>query len=177
MHYDVSLPDELRESLENLEKIAKNAIDNATPDDRRFKGRICPYASKATPAVVDELINAAKFYNVDYRKGITITNSGFFAPQGRNIARIRPTVPEIDKMFAGLKSNIPDLCYENMDMETSFLLHFMDGLGYNVGSICPIIAHRREDTFAEDYAIKVGKAVKVAFLALYNVRQKQQADR
>ena len=113
------------------------------------------------------MVNAAKYYNVDYRKGITITNSGFFAPQGRDILRIRPTVPDIDKVFAGLESKIPGLCYENMDMETSFLLHFMDGLGYNVGSICPIIAHRREDTFAEDYSTNIGSATKVALLALY----------
>ena len=60
---------------------------------------------------------------------------------------------------------------ENMEMEASFLAHFLGGLGYRAGIICPGIANRREGSFAQHYAKNVSDATKVALLALYELRK------
>jgi uridine phosphorylase len=56
-------------------------------------------------------------------------------------------------------------------MESSFLLHFMGGLGYWAGSICPAIANRRLDTFDTDYQRSIENATRVALLALARLRK------
>jgi uridine phosphorylase len=59
-----------------------------------------------------------------------------------------------------------------MEMEASFLLHFLGGMGYWAGAICPAIANRREDTFDVHYQQAIENATKVAILALATVRSR-----
>ncbi|MDQ7082551.1 MAG: hypothetical protein Q9N34_06040 [Aquificota bacterium] len=58
-----------------------------TPRGPRFKAKIHPYASKAHPDVVSALVESAEEMGASYRRGVTVSNSGFFANQGRQVSR------------------------------------------------------------------------------------------
>ena len=57
-------------------------------------------------------------------------------------------------------------------MESSFLIHFLGGLGYWAGTICPAINNRRKNTFDHHYREAIQNATKVALLALANARSR-----
>ena len=59
-----------------------------------------------------------------------------------------------------------------MEMESSFLIHFLGGIGYWAGAICPAIANRRQDTFTAHYGDAIKNAIKVALLALATIRNR-----
>jgi uridine phosphorylase len=150
-----------------LEDIIREAVDHVIPSDSRLKGKIFPYVSRANPNVVRALERTAKELGRAYRKGVTVSNSGFFANQGRHLSRLPLTVPDIDGLLASTDPGIAGLKIENMEMEASFLLYFMGALGYRAGAICPIIANRRKDTFTTRYMPNIKDAAKVALDALY----------
>ena len=60
--------------------------------------------------------------------------------------------------------------FENMEMEASFLLHYLGGLSHWGGVICPAIANRRHNTFDHQYLDAMEKAVTVALRALESLR-------
>lgn len=133
----------------------------------RFQGRIRPYVSKACSQLLDALKREAINANAKFKVGITATNSGFFANQGRDIARIKPAISDLDRILADFNPKIAsgDLI-ENMEMESSFLFHFINGLGHSAASICPAIANRATNTFAEDYQLAIEQACVIALRAL-----------
>ncbi|RLJ70201.1 uridine phosphorylase [Hydrogenivirga caldilitoris] len=168
LFYDAPIPDE---NCQKLEKVVKDVIEGAIPESSRFKGKIEPYASKAHPAVVKALIESAQENTANFKSGITVSNSGFFANQGRSVSRIPLTVPDIDVHLSRAESGLKDLRFENMEMEASFLLHFMFPLGHRAGAICPIIDKRPEEKFLINYQEKIIEAAKVALQALRRLRE------
>jgi uridine phosphorylase len=140
--------------------------------ESRFYGKVYPYVARAEPILVAALKEAAESLGVPVRAGLTVSNPGFSAPQGRDIARVRPSIPELDQVFSQFGPRIEGQRVENMEMEASFLLHFFGGLGYWAGAICPAIANRREDTFDADYQQAITNAIEIALLALANLRSR-----
>jgi uridine phosphorylase len=134
----------------------------------RFRGRIWPYVASASEQLVDEMKIAAEEAGLEVKSGLTVSNSGFFANQGRDIARIAPSVPNIDQVLAAFDPGLGGQMIENMEMETSFLFHFMNSLGHRAGSICPAIANRAQNTFATKAEIQDGihASTEVALVAL-----------
>jgi uridine phosphorylase len=59
-----------------------------------------------------------------------------------------------------------------MEMEASFLIHLLNGLGHWAGTICPAIANRRLDTFDITYQDAVRNAIRVALLTLADLRSR-----
>jgi uridine phosphorylase len=153
-------------SLKILEERVREAVDGSVPHNSRFKGEIFPYASRAHCDVVKALEREAQRLGVKYKRGITVSNSGFFANQGRALSRVDLTVPEIDGVLSVVDTGIEGLKIENMEMEASFLLHFMGALGYRAGVICPVIDNRREEKFTAQYTQYVKNAAKIALNAL-----------
>ncbi len=168
MFYNIPYSDEVCQTLEREIQIA---IDKVISNDSRFIGKIFPYASKANKEVIDALVSSAKEFGVRYKKGVTLTSSGFYANQGRDISDIPITIPDIDELLAGVKFGMKKLLVENMEMEISFLLHFFGALGYKSGALCVGIANRREDTFAENYLKNIKDATNIALNALYKLKQ------
>jgi uridine phosphorylase len=109
---------------------------------------------------------------VPTKLGLTISNCGFFAPQGRDIARVKPSVPGLDKILSEYDPMVGGQRIENMEMEASFLIHFLGGLGYWAGAICAAIANRRENTFDHHYQEAIKNSTKVALLALATLRRR-----
>jgi uridine phosphorylase len=128
-----------------LEKSCKEKIDKAIDKKARFWKKIHPYAAAASPEIVNALYEAALKEQARAIKGITVSNSGFFANQGRDVSRLKITIPNIDRVMAEI--SIDDLKAENMEMEASFICHFAGSLGYRAGAICPVICNRYYNTF------------------------------
>jgi uridine phosphorylase len=109
--------------------------------ESRFYGKIHPYVSRAETTLVDALLEASESLGVPTQLALTVSNSGFFAPQGRDTARMKPSVPELDRILSEYDPRLGDQRFENMEMEASWLTHFLGGLGYWAGAICPTIAN------------------------------------
>lgn len=171
LFYEAPCPDETCARLE-LELAA--AMREAMPAGTRFRGLIRPYVSRSGPAVREALMQAATSLGLPARLGLTVSNSGFFAPQGRDVSRLQPSVPALDRIFSDFDPRLGGQRMENMEMETSFLCHFLGALGHRAGAICPAVANRRTNTFDHDYLDAVDNATRIALLALANLRALSQ---
>jgi uridine phosphorylase len=168
LFYDAPYPDE---TCERLEGELAHLLTGSTRAGSRFHGKIKPYVARAEPKVVQALVQASAELGVEAKKGLTVSASGFFFPQGRATGRMQPTVPDVDGILGAFDPHVDGQCIENMEMETSFLTHFLGSLGYWTGAICPAIANRREDTFTCTYQEAMEDAIRVALLALASLRK------
>jgi len=172
LYYEAPYPDEHCERLEGeLYQLVKRSMRR----ESRFCGKIHPYVARAAPAMVDTLVEAAASLGVPAKTGLTASTSGFFAPQGRDVTRVKPSVPELDKILSEYDPRLGGQRVENMEMESSFLCHLLAGIGYWAGVICPTIANRRKDTFEQHYLKAVEDATEVALLALATARRRTHA--
>lgn len=159
LFYNASCPDSCCRLLEvRVREILASSVEPAA----RFKGRICPYAARAHPEVRVALEREALHLGVRCRKGITVSSSGFFANEGRRVSRINPTAPELVARLARMDTGIPGLKVENIEMEASFLLHFMGGVGYRAGVICAVIDKHCDGSMITDYLDHVRDAAQIA---------------
>ncbi len=158
LFYNVSCPDSC---CRVLEVRVREALASSVEASARFKGRICPYTARAHPEVRVALEREALHLGARCRKGITVSSSGFFANEGRRISRINPTAPDLVSRLAGMETGISGLKVENIDMEASFLLHFMGGVGYRAGVICAVIDKQSDGSMITDYLDHVRDAARI----------------
>jgi uridine phosphorylase len=167
LFYEAPPQDEICERLEGeLERLIGRVMNQKS----RFFGKIHPYVTRAEPRLVGALAEAARSLGVATRTGLTVSNPGFSAPQGRDIFRVKPSIPDLDKVFSEFDPRVGGQQFENMEMEASFLIHFLGSMGHWAGAICPAIANRRQDTFDTSYQEAIKDSVEVALLALANLR-------
>ncbi len=169
LFYEASCPDEI---CERLEQELADVVKRSMSVESRFCGKIHPYVARADPTIVDALLEASASLGVRAKLGLTVSSSGFFAPEGRDVARVKPSVPELDRILSEYDPRVGGQRIENMEMESSFLIHFLSGLGYWAGAICPTLANRRENTFDHHYQEAIKNSIKVALLALATVRSR-----
>jgi uridine phosphorylase len=169
LYYEAPYPDQ---TCERLEQELEHLVRRSMSVDSRFYGKIHPYVARADPAIVDALREASASLGVPTRVGLTVSSCGFFAPQGRDVARVKPSLPELDRVLSEYDPKVEGQRIENMEMEASFLLHLLGGLEYRGGAICPAIANRRRNTFDHQYREAVKNATRVALLALATVRDR-----
>lgn len=119
-------------------------------DDKQFLEPIIPIVKNlgVHPVIVkgsDVLLNTiAK----DMRKGVTLTNCGFYGPQGRTV-RIAPKDKKyIDELSAIILPGNRKLT--NMEMETSGIYGMSKLLGHHALSCNAILANRVDGTFSKD---------------------------
>lgn len=163
LYYQQEAPDDT--SLK-IEQEAYRIITGATPKNYRFRGKIQPYVSKASPDVVEALVRNARG---SYAAGITATASGFFGPQGREIPGIGITVPRLQEHLATL--NVDGHRIVNFEMESSLLFHLARQMGYRAGAICPIIANRPKGTFLTDYGEAVERTIETGLDAMLELHK------
>ncbi|MFX1474980.1 MAG: nucleoside phosphorylase [Promethearchaeota archaeon] len=152
------------EACQQIEEKAYRLVTAASPAGRRFKGKIHPYASKASPEVVDALVRNA---GANYVIGITASAPGFYAPQGRALPGLKLTVPGLQEQLATLR--VDGLRVVNLEMESSLLFHLARQLGYQSGTICAIIANRMTGAFLEDYSSAVESAIDAGLKAMHEL--------
>ena len=166
MFYEFAAPDG---TVTRIEDEAYRILTEATPDDRRFKGKLHPYASKLSPEVVEAL---AKHAVGDSVVGITASSSGFYGCQGREIPGLPITVPGLQEHLAEL--DVDGNRVVNFEMETSLLGHLTGLMGYRGGTICAVIANRPRGTFMEDYSPAIHRAIETALDAMFELYGKER---
>jgi len=174
LFYETPHPDEI---CKRLERELGPLFSRHMNPNSRFYGKIHPYVTRAEPTLVEALVEAASRLGVPTKTGLTVSSPGFFAPQGRDVARVQPSVPDLDKILSEFDPKVGDQRIENMEMEASFLFHYLGSLGYWAGEISPTIANRRANTFDTYYQEAMKKAIKVALLALATVRSHYPDER
>lgn len=82
-------------------------------------------------------------------EGITITSSGFYGPQGRQL-RLPNRTNELNDQLTAFKHG--DSRITNFEMESSALFALGKGLGHECATICLGIANRPTKDFSKDYS-------------------------
>jgi uridine phosphorylase len=103
------------------------------------------------------------FSNDGYKKGVTISAPGFYAPQGRKL-RLETFDHEINEKLSEFEFRGKVIC--NYEMESSAIYGLSALLGHRALTICLVIGNRVTGEFVQDYkpmmkdlALKVLKAI------------------
>ncbi len=92
-----------------------------------------------------------------YKLGCTLTNVGFYGPQGRVL---RLSIPN-DDFHKHLQSfRYQDVAITNLEMESSGIFYLSKVLGHRAISLNAIIANRAAGTFSEDNIAAVENLIK-----------------
>lgn len=97
------------------------------------------YANKAS-------INYPKHEKLE--SGITITATGFYGPQARNLQRMRNKLQNFEETLAEFDFNGEKII--NIEMETAAIFGLSNELGHKAGAISVILANRIKEEFAEN---------------------------
>jgi len=90
----------------------------------------------------------AKLKSDKTHEGITVTSSGFYGPQGRQL-RLKNKTGELNDQLTAFRHN--DLRIVNFEMESSALFALGQSLGHNCATICLGIANRPNKQFSDGY--------------------------
>ena len=161
IYYDQPLEDK---ELQRIELESSKILNSAISENSRFKGKISPYASKASTEVTQALVNQAQALNVEFATGITVSSPGFYGPSSRYIEGLNNTIPDIKGSLS--KLNINGLKAHNMEMESSLLFHLSSQLGYRAGTICTVISGPNESDSIINYEKAIGNTIKIGLNAL-----------
>lgn len=107
-----------------------------------FPEHVNTYLSKASDAIVS-LLNSEKTEN-----GITVTSSGFYGPQGRQL-RLKNRTSHINDRLSTFQHATHRIT--NFEMESSALFALGKALGHECGTICLGIANRPNKEFSSGY--------------------------
>jgi len=100
-----------------------------------------PYAVKADKSLLEKLSSDKTF------KGITITNVGFYGPQGR-VLRARLRDQNLNEKLTSFRINKKKIT--NMEMETATMYGMSKLLGHSAISMNAIIANRATGSFSKN---------------------------
>lgn len=110
-----------------------------------------PYFVRASERIIEKFADCTV-------KGMTISASGFYGPQGR-VVRQGLAMPDMLEKFESFEF---DGCkITNFEMEGSALAGLAACLGHNAGTVCCAIAHRYLKDANTDYKPKVNELVKL----------------
>ena len=116
-------------------------LKNALQNHLNLPTTIQPYLISASPRLTSLLDSS------ETHKGITVTSSGFYGPQGR-IVRLGIQDPELNAKMDSFNFNGTRMT--NLEMETGAIYGLGKLLGHNCLSLNAIIANRATGTFSED---------------------------
>ncbi len=129
------------DELELASTLAKHAKLPAT---------IIPYASKSSNELFTLLSSNRTV------EGITMTSSGFYAPQGRSL-RLGLNVPDINEQLETFRLN--DLLVTNFEMESSALFALGKAMRHECATICLGIANRPNNQFSKGYEKEMNELI------------------
>ena len=154
--------------IEKIESSAEKILTDAAANTSRFKGKIIPYASKASPEVTKALANQAKKAGSSFGVGITVSSPGFYGPSSRYIDGLKNTVPDIKGSLS--KLNIDGLKVLNMEMESSLLFHLCSQMGYHAGTICTVISTSKDSDAVVNYDHAIASTIEIGLKALVELK-------
>ena len=154
--------------IEKIESSAEKILTDAAANTSRFKGKIIPYASKASPEVTKALANQAKKAGSSFGVGITVSSPGFYGPSSRYIDGLKNTLPDIKGSLS--KLNIDGLKVLNMEMESSLLFHLCSQMGYHAGTICTVISTSKDSDAVVNYDQAIACTIEIGLKALVELK-------
>lgn len=86
------------------------------------------------------------------KSGITVTSSGFYGPQGRQL-RLKTHTEQLQLHVGHFKKN--QVCITNFEMESSALFALGRELGHQCATICLGVANRPNMEFSEGYSMEM----------------------
>jgi len=164
LYYDGPPADE---TVTALEQAARRAIDAGVRPGSRFAGSFAPYASRATPELVQALARHARAAGAGFATGVTVTAPGFFGPSGRYLDGVTNSVADVKQRLGRIE--VRGARVLNMEMESSLLFHLAAQLGVRAGTICPTISSPGSHGTVIDYDGRVGQAIEIALAALHDI--------
>ena len=111
-----------------------------------------PYFARASQELIDLFADVTV-------KGVTVSASGFYGPQGR-VLRVPLAMPDMMEKFESFRFN--DWRVTNFEMEGSALAGLAAKLGHRAGTVCCIIANRYHKGAEPDYKELVKNLVVLA---------------
>lgn len=115
-------------------------------DHVKLPDNINTYFAKASESLLNKL-NSDKTFN-----GITVTSSGFYGPQGRQL-RLPNKAVGINEKLTSFRHK--DHRVVNFEMESSALFALSKGLGHEAATICLGIANRPNLQFSKGYHLEM----------------------
>lgn len=112
--------------------------------------KVEPYYIEADKELSDKL-HSEKTY-----PGITITSSGFYGPQGRQL-NLKTKTTELNERLTSF--NNADLKITNFEMESSALFSLAKALGHKSTTICLGIANRPNMEFSKGYETEMNELI------------------
>ena len=150
--------------IDRIEESAEKILNKSIPTSSRFKGKLSPYASKASIEVTNALENQALKQDIEYKVGITSSSPGFYGPSSRYIEGLKNTFPDIKGSLS--KIDIDGLKVLNMEMESSLFFHLCAQMGYRAGTICTVISGPTTSAAVIDYDKAIGDTISVGLNAM-----------
>ena len=118
------------------------------------------------PYVVDFDESLAEIFESNrIRYGVTITNSGFYGPQGRTL-RLAPSIQDFNDKLA--RFSYQNARITNLEMETAGIYGLAKLLGHRAVSLHAILAHRATGEFSEQGHKTVEELIKYTLNAIAN---------
>ena len=150
--------------IDRIEESAEKILNKSILSSSRFKGKLSPYASKASIEVTNALENQALKQDIEYKVGITSSSPGFYGPSSRYIEGLINTFPDIKGSLS--KIDIDGLKVLNMEMESSLFFHLCAQMGYRAGTICTVISGPTTSAAVIDYDKAIGDTISVGLNAM-----------
>ncbi len=111
-----------------------------------------PYFVKASPKLIDRFADCTV-------KGVTVSASGFYGPQGR-VLRIPLAMKDMVQDFESFRFG--EWRITNFEMESSAIAGIARHLGHEAGTVCCVIANRHLKSSNPDYKPKVRELIQVS---------------
>lgn len=112
--------------------------------------KVEPYYIEASKELTDKL-HSEKTY-----MGITVTSSGFYGPQGRQL-NLKIKAIELNERLTSFNNS--DLKITNFEMESSALFSLAKALGHKSTTICLGIANRPNMEFSKGYETEMNELI------------------
>ena len=153
--YGIGLDNLMNFYEKNISEKASNIIGNFIIQMHLQSSVLAPYIGEGSEELLEIFPN-------QFHRGITVTCSGFYAPQGR-ILRGNLSYP-------GLVNDLTNFEFEehritNFEMETSGIYGLCNILGHNGLSVNAIVANRVNKTYSKD----AGKAIEKMITSVLDV--------
>ncbi|QED36952.1 phosphorylase [Antarcticibacterium arcticum] len=113
--------------------------------------------NKGVPYVVNGDTQLASWFKDGYHSGVTLTNCGFYGPQGR-VLRLQLQDPELNDKIAAF--NYKGQKITNLEMETAGMYGLSKLLGHRSISLNAIVANRATGEFSRDSKKTVDHLIK-----------------
>ncbi|WP_350285755.1 nucleoside phosphorylase [uncultured Croceitalea sp.] len=106
------------------------------------------HGKNIVPYVFDNsAVLAKKLISNRIRFGVTVTNAGFYGPQGRQL-RLNPSLLDFHEKLLGFRMG--ELQITNLEMETAAIYGLAKLLGHHAVSMNAILANRATGEFSKD---------------------------